>query len=96
MAPVAGIVLEGMMADDASAGVAHAGLKNNLRGERTAGARPEMIGDQEVVAATHEVPATVVHELHGWQLPQLLSSFELRDSQSHVTRCVELLFLGKL
>ena len=55
-----------------------------------------MIGDQEVVAATHEVPATVVHELHGWQLPRLLSSFELRDSQSHVTRCVELLFLGRL
>ena len=85
------------MADDASAGVAHAGLKNNLLGERTAGARLEMIGDQEVVAATHEVvPATVDRELLGWQQPWLLSSFELRDNQSHVTRCVELLFLGKL
>ena len=85
------------MADDASAGVAHAGLKNNLHGERTAGARPETIGVQEVVAVTREVvPATVAHELHGWQQPWLRSSFELRDSQSHVTRCVKLLFLGRL
>ena len=84
------------MADVVSAGVAHAGLKNNLLGGRTAEARYEMIADQEAVAATREVLATVAHELLGWQLPRLLSSFELRDSQSPATRCVELLFLGKL
>ena len=67
------------MADDASVGVAHAGLRNSLLGEGTADVRLETIGDQEVAAATREVPATVVHELHGQQL-WLRSSFELRDS----------------
>ena len=94
-APVAGIVLEGMMADDASVGVAHAGQKSSLLGEGTAGVRPKMIGAPEVVAATQEVLATVDHELLGQQL-WLQSSFELRGSQSPVTRCAELLFLGKL
>ena len=85
------------MADDVNAGVAHAGLKNSLLGERTAVARPETTGDQEVAVVTPEVvPATVVHELHGWQQLWLRSSLELWDSQSHVTRCAELLFLGKL
>ena len=67
-APVAGIVPEGMMADDAHVGVAHAGRKSSLPGEGTAGVRPKMIGDQEVVAATQEAPATAVHELLGQQL----------------------------
>ena len=93
-APVAGIVLEGMMADDASVGAARVGQRSNLLGERTAGARPRTIGAPEAEAATQEVPATV-HELLGRQL-WLQSSFELRGSQSLVTRCAELLFLGKL
>ena len=94
-APVAGIVLEGMMADDASVGAAHAGQRSSLLGEGTAGVRLRMIGAQEAVAATQEAPATVVHELLGQQL-LLQSSSEPRGSQSRVTRCAELLFLGKL
>ena len=83
------------MADDASVGAAHAGQKSSLLGEGTAGVRPKMIGAQEVVAATQEAPATAVHERLGQQLwPP--SSFELRGSQSLVTRCAAMLALWRL
>ena len=92
--PVAGIVLLVTTDDDVNVGAATAGPKTNLPGGRAAEARPKMINDQEAEAATREDPATAVRVLLGW--PQLQDSSEQRDSQSLVTRRVELLFLGRL
>ena len=56
---VAGIVLQGMMVDGASAGAALAGPRSSLLGGRTAVRKPK-IGVQEAVAATREAPAPAV------------------------------------
>ena len=77
-----------------NAGAVPAGPKNSPLGGRTVEAKPETTNDQEAEAATREDPATAVRVLLGW--PQLQDSSEQRDSQSLVTRCVELLFLGRL
>ena len=91
----AGTVLEDTTADDAVAGAVLVGRRSNLRGEKTAGARLR-IEALEAEEATQEAP-TMVHELLGQQRQQqwLQSSSEQRDSQSHVTRCVELLYLWR-
>ena len=87
-----GTVPEDTMADDAVAGAVLVGRRSNLRGERTAGAKLR-IEALEAEEATQEAPTTV-HELLGQQ-QWLQSSSEQQDSQSQVTRQVELLFLGK-
>ena len=88
-----GTVLEVTTVDVANAGAVLAGLKNSLLGGRNGEAKPEMTNSQEAEAAIREDPATAAQRPFGW--PLLRSSSEQRDSQSHVTRCVELLFLWR-